>query len=216
MWRRNHRRGARLQARRRRGQNLPGSTAAHGTRGETFTFESDDHLWVFINGKLPLDLAGLHAKATGSVNLDAQARCPRHHARQQLQARAVPRLARRGRVTFPHRRHAQIHAVRRDRREVRRSFASQNKKRSARRRRTNSSSTASAVPATWRGSRPCPQLISLGSGRPPRRTFRSRSGGALGAGLRPSRAPCGRRRASTRPHGARTDPCDREQGRRPR
>jgi len=73
MWRRNHRRGARLQARRRRGQNLPGSTAAHWTCGETFTFEGDDHLWAFINGKLPLDLGGLHATATGSVNLDAQA-----------------------------------------------------------------------------------------------------------------------------------------------
>lgn len=41
--------------------------------GETFTFRGDDDLWLFINGKLAIDLGGLHQPATATVNLDAQA-----------------------------------------------------------------------------------------------------------------------------------------------
>ncbi len=41
--------------------------------GEFFTFRGDDDLWVFINGKLAVDLGGLHPVATGSVSLDAEA-----------------------------------------------------------------------------------------------------------------------------------------------
>lgn len=38
--------------------------------GEQFTFIGDDDVWVFVNGKLAVDLGGLHQSATGSVNLD--------------------------------------------------------------------------------------------------------------------------------------------------
>ena len=50
-----------------------------GIAGETdddalvFTFAGDDDVWVFINGKLAVDIGGVHAQASDSVNLDQQA-----------------------------------------------------------------------------------------------------------------------------------------------
>jgi fibro-slime domain-containing protein len=38
--------------------------------GETYSFTSDDDLWVFINGHLAVDLGGLHSATSMSVNLD--------------------------------------------------------------------------------------------------------------------------------------------------
>jgi fibro-slime domain-containing protein len=41
--------------------------------GETFQFQGDDDVWVFINGKMTVDLGGLHPAMTGTVNLDSSA-----------------------------------------------------------------------------------------------------------------------------------------------
>jgi fibro-slime domain-containing protein len=41
--------------------------------GERFTFRGDDDLWIFVNGKLALDVGGQHEALVGVLDFDAQA-----------------------------------------------------------------------------------------------------------------------------------------------
>jgi len=41
--------------------------------GQNFTFRGDDDLWIFVNGKLALDVGGQHQALEGTINFDAQA-----------------------------------------------------------------------------------------------------------------------------------------------
>ena len=41
--------------------------------GQVFSFRGDDDLWIFVNGKLALDVGGLHEALEGTIDFDAQA-----------------------------------------------------------------------------------------------------------------------------------------------
>lgn len=41
--------------------------------GEVFTFRGDDDLFLFVNGRLAVDLGGVHSAQTGTVDMDARA-----------------------------------------------------------------------------------------------------------------------------------------------
>ncbi len=41
--------------------------------GHVFSFYGDDDMWIFVNGRLALDLGGMHGKEAGTIDFDAQA-----------------------------------------------------------------------------------------------------------------------------------------------
>ncbi len=41
--------------------------------GQVFSFRGDDDLWIFVNGRLALDLGGMHGEREASIDFDAQA-----------------------------------------------------------------------------------------------------------------------------------------------
>ncbi len=41
--------------------------------GQKFTFRGDDDLWIFVNGRLALDVGGLHQALEGTIDFDLQA-----------------------------------------------------------------------------------------------------------------------------------------------
>jgi fibro-slime domain-containing protein len=57
--------------------NYSFTTEAHAKfvyeKGQKFTFRGDDDLWIFVNGKLAMDLGGCHAAIQGTIDFDAQA-----------------------------------------------------------------------------------------------------------------------------------------------
>jgi fibro-slime domain-containing protein len=59
------------------GHNYLFTTEIHAKFGyvarQQFTFSGDDDLWIFINGKLALDLGSLHNPADGTIDFDTQA-----------------------------------------------------------------------------------------------------------------------------------------------
>jgi fibro-slime domain-containing protein len=41
--------------------------------GQRFSFRGDDDLWIFVNGRLAMDLGSMHSAETGTIDFDAQA-----------------------------------------------------------------------------------------------------------------------------------------------
>lgn len=59
------------------GKNFLFTTEAHVsfgyTAGQRFAFRGDDDVWIFVNGRLAMDLGSLHGPEEGVIDFDAQA-----------------------------------------------------------------------------------------------------------------------------------------------
>ncbi len=42
-------------------------------QGQVFSFRGDDDLWIFVNGRLAMDLGSMHGEERGQIDFDAQA-----------------------------------------------------------------------------------------------------------------------------------------------
>ena len=42
-------------------------------KGQTFSFQGDDDMWIFVNGRLALDLGSMHSSEPGEIKFDDQA-----------------------------------------------------------------------------------------------------------------------------------------------
>ena len=68
--------------------------------GQKFTFRGDDDLWIFVNGKLALDLGSTHGAVEGVIDFDEQAASLGLTALSSYPMEDLPRRAPHARLEF--------------------------------------------------------------------------------------------------------------------